>query len=68
MADEGLHFSAAVHLAVQYSGLRSVAGTMWAMGDVDRQFLAENFYDSMSSERWQGVPYYEKTAEAIRTL
>jgi len=43
-----------------------VAGTMWAMADVDGQFLAKNFYDSLFSERWQGVPYYERKAEALR--
>jgi len=43
-----------------------VAGTMWALADVDGQFLAKNFYDSLFSERWKGVPYYERTAEALR--
>jgi CHAT domain-containing protein len=62
IADEGLHLSA----AVQYSGFRSVVGTMWAMADIDGQFLAKNFYKSLFSERWEGVPYYERTAEALR--
>ena len=62
IADEGLHLSA----AVQYSGFRSVVGTMWAMADVDGQVLARHFYASVFSERWQGVPYYERTAEALR--
>jgi CHAT domain-containing protein len=62
IADEGLHLSA----AVQYSGFRSVVGTMWAMADIDGKFLAKNFYDSLFSERWEDVPYYERTAEALR--
>jgi CHAT domain-containing protein len=62
IADEGLHLSA----AVQYSGFRSVVGTMWAMADIDGQFLAKNFYESLFSERWKDVPYYERTAEALR--
>jgi CHAT domain-containing protein len=62
IADEGLHLSA----AVQYSGFRSVVGTMWAMADIDGAFLAKNFYESLFSEKWQSVPYYERTAEALR--
>jgi CHAT domain-containing protein len=62
IADEGLHLSA----AVQYSGFRSVVGTMWAMADIDATALAKNFYGSLFSERWQDVPYYERTAEALR--
>ena len=62
IADEGLHLSA----AVQYSGFRSVVGTMWAMADVDGQVLAKHFYASVISEKWEGVPYYERTAEALR--
>jgi CHAT domain-containing protein len=62
LSDEGLHLSA----AVQYCGFRSVVGTMWAMADIDGKFLAENFYESLFSDRWQGVPYYERTAEALR--
>ena len=62
IADEGLHLSA----AVQYSGFRSVVGTMWSMADIDGQVLARHFYASVFSERWQGVPYYERTAEALR--
>jgi CHAT domain-containing protein len=62
IVDEGLHLSA----AVQYAGFRSVVGTMWAMADIDGKVLAKNFYDSLFSERWQDVPYYERTAEALR--
>ena len=62
IADEGLHLSA----AVQYSGFRSVVGTMWAMADIDGQVLAEHFYASVFSDKWKGVPYYERTAEALR--
>jgi len=62
IADEGLHLSA----AVQYSGFRSVVGTMWEMADIDGQFLAKHFYGSLFSERWEGVPYHERSAEALR--
>ena len=63
IADEGLHLTA----AVQYSGFRSVVGTMWAMADIDGPVLAESFYQSVFSNEWQGgVPYYERTAEALR--
>jgi len=62
IADEGLHLSA----AVQYSGFRSVVGTMWAMADDDGHVLVKHFYASVFSEKWEGVPYYERTAEALR--
>jgi len=62
IADEGLHLSA----AVQYSGFRSVVGTMWAMADIDGQILTKHFYASVFSEKWEGVPYCERTAEALR--
>ena len=62
IADEGLHLSA----AVQYSGFRSVVGTMWAMADIDGKVLAKHFYASVFSDKRKGVPYYEKTAEALR--
>jgi CHAT domain-containing protein len=62
IADEGLHLAA----AVQYSGFRSVVGTMWEMADIDGQFLAKQFYGSLFSKRREGVPYYERTAEALR--
>ena len=62
IADEGLHLSA----AVQYSGFRSVVGTMWAMADIDGEVLAKHFYASVFSDKWEGVPYYKRTAEALR--
>ncbi|KAH9973154.1 CHAT domain-containing protein [Russula compacta] len=62
IANEGLHLAA----AVQYSGFRSVVGTMWAMADIDGPVIAESFYQSVFSDKWQGVPYYERTAEALR--
>jgi CHAT domain-containing protein len=61
-ADEALHLTA----AMQYCGFRSVVGTMWAMADMDGPDLAKNFYESVFSGQRQGVPYYEKTAEALR--
>jgi CHAT domain-containing protein len=62
IANEGLHLAA----AVQYSGFRSVVGTMWAMADDDGPIVAESFYKSVFSDKWQGVPYYERTAKALR--
>ena len=62
--DEGLHLAA----AVQYSGFRSVVGTMWAMVDEDGRDLAENFYKALFSEskREKGTPYHERSAKALR--
>ena len=62
VSGEGLHLTA----AVQFAGFRSVVGTMWAMADIDGHDLAKHFYASVFSERWKGVPYYERTAEALR--
>ena len=62
IADEGLHFTA----AVQYCGFRSVVGTMWAMADQDGSDLADIFYKSMFSTDQAGVPYYERSARALR--
>ncbi len=64
IADEALHLAA----AMQYCGFRSVVGTMWAMADKDGRDLAGNFYKQVFSDRkqWQGVPYYERTAKALR--
>jgi len=56
-----LHLSA----AVQYCGFQSVVGTMWAMADIDGQFLAKEFYGSVFLDGWEGIPYYERTAEAL---
>ncbi|KAH9956961.1 CHAT domain-containing protein [Russula compacta] len=62
IANEGLHLAA----AVQYSGFRSVVGTMWAVADIDGPVVARSFYKSVFSDEWQGVPYYERTAKALR--
>ncbi|KAH8978018.1 CHAT domain-containing protein [Lactarius akahatsu] len=62
IADEALHLTA----AMQYCGFRSVVGAMWAMADTDGRGLAENFYKSLFSSREQGVPYYERSARALR--
>jgi CHAT domain-containing protein len=63
MPDEVLHLSA----AMQYSGFRSVIGTMWAMADEDGQYLAKYFYESMFSDEnsKEGVPYYERSSRAL---
>ncbi|KAI0248460.1 CHAT domain-containing protein [Lactifluus subvellereus] len=60
--DEALHLTA----AMQYCGFRSVVGTMWAMADTDGRDLTGYFYKSMFSSEDQGVPYYERSAKALR--
>jgi CHAT domain-containing protein len=62
IADEALHLTA----AMQNRGFRSVVGTMWAMADMDGQDLAKSFYGSLFSSAKSGVPYYERTAHALR--
>ncbi|KAH8995829.1 CHAT domain-containing protein [Lactarius hatsudake] len=59
--DEGLHLAA----AVQYCGFCSVVGTMWAMVDEDGRDLAEYFYKALFSNSGR-VPYYERSAKALR--
>ncbi|KAF8268564.1 CHAT domain-containing protein [Lactarius quietus] len=60
--DEALHLTA----AMQYCGFRSVVGTMWEMADTDGRDLAKNFYKSLLSREDSGVPYYERSAGALR--
>jgi CHAT domain-containing protein len=62
VSDEALHLTA----AMQYCGFRSVVGTMWAMADTDGRDLAKNFYKSLFSRQDSSVPYYERSAEALR--
>ncbi|KAF8268575.1 hypothetical protein EI94DRAFT_1700152 [Lactarius quietus] len=62
VADEALHLTA----AMQYCGFRSVVGTMWEMADTDGKDLAKNFYESLFSSQESGVPYYERSAGALR--
>jgi CHAT domain-containing protein/tetratricopeptide (TPR) repeat protein len=62
VSDEALHLTA----AMQYCGFRSVVGTMWAMADTDGRDLAKNFYRSLFSRRDSSMPYYERSAEALR--
>ncbi|KAH9980710.1 CHAT domain-containing protein, partial [Russula compacta] len=62
IANEGLHLAA----AVQFAGFRSVVGTMWEMADIDGPVVARSFYRSVFSDRWKGMPYHERTAEALR--
>jgi hypothetical protein len=62
VADEGLHLTA----AMQYCGFRSVVGTMWAMADTDGTDLAKNFYKSLFSSQDSSLPYYERSAGALR--
>jgi len=62
IADEALHLTA----AIQYCGFRSVVGTMWEMADTDGRDLAKAFYKSLFSGQETGVPYYERSAHALR--
>jgi CHAT domain-containing protein len=62
VADEALHLTA----AMQYCGFRSVVGTMWEMADTDGRDLAKGFYKSLFSGRETSVPYYERSAGALR--
>ncbi|KAH9047509.1 CHAT domain-containing protein [Lactarius deliciosus] len=62
VADEALHLTA----AMQYCGFRSVVGTMWAMADTDGRDLAKSFYKSLFSSQETSVPYYERSAGALR--
>jgi CHAT domain len=59
--DEALHISA----ALQYSGYRSVIGTMWGMVNKDGRDLAKDVYRSMYSGKDRG-PYYERSARALQ--
>ncbi|KAI0246227.1 TPR-like protein [Lactifluus subvellereus] len=59
--DEVLHLTA----AMQFSGFRSVIGTMWAMADEDGKDLSEYFYSKMFAAGAQ-VASYEKSARALR--
>jgi CHAT domain-containing protein len=62
VADEALHLTA----AMQYYGFRSVVGTMWEMADTDERDLAKNFYKLLFSSQNSSVPYYERSAGALR--
>jgi CHAT domain-containing protein len=62
IADEALHLAA----AMQYSGFRSVVGTMWAVVDDDGPELAKHFYKTISSNQGKNVPAYRRSARALR--
>ena len=59
--DEVLHFST----AMQYTGYRSVIGTMWGMDDEDGLSLAKHVYRSMFLKNEGVEPYYERSARAL---
>jgi CHAT domain-containing protein len=59
--DEVLHLTA----AMQFSGFRSVIGTMWAMADEDGLDLSEHFYRKMFAAGSQGANY-KQSAKALR--
>ncbi|KAI9444067.1 hypothetical protein H4582DRAFT_1919078 [Lactarius indigo] len=51
---------------MQSCGFRSVVGTMWEMADTDGRDLAKSFYKSLFSSQETSVPYYERSAGALR--
>ncbi|KAI0246744.1 hypothetical protein BJV78DRAFT_1251939 [Lactifluus subvellereus] len=52
---------------MQFSGFRSVIGTMWAMVDEDGKDLSEYFYSKMFAAGAQVASYAsEKSARALR--
>jgi CHAT domain-containing protein len=59
--DEALHLAA----AMQFSGFRSVVGTLWAMADIDGEDLAKEFYKSMMSEDEGREVGFRKSARAL---
>ena len=62
IADEALHLTA----AMQYCGFRSVVGTMWEMADTDGRDMAKSFYRSLYSNKQEAMPFYERSAGALR--
>jgi CHAT domain-containing protein len=64
VVDEVLHLVA----AVQFCGFRSVVGTTWAMCDDDGPDLAKHFYKALfpTLRGEQGLPYHERSAEALQ--
>ena len=61
-ANEALHLSA----ALQFSGFRSVIGTMWGIDDEVGRDLAESVYRSMFLGKQSVEPYYERSARALQ--
>ena len=60
--DEALHIPA----ALQYTGYRSVIGTMWGMANKDGRDLAKDVYWSMFSGKDRGEPDYKRSARALQ--
>ena len=60
--DEALHLAA----AMQFSGFRSVIGTMWGTDDEAWQSLAEAVCKLMFSDKEGGEAYYERSARALQ--
>ncbi|KAH8111135.1 TPR-like protein [Phellopilus nigrolimitatus] len=60
--EEVLHLAA----AMQFSGFRSVIGTMWAMTDIDGPFIGEEFYKRMFAEEDSPELGFKRSARALR--
>ncbi|KAH8105745.1 CHAT domain-containing protein [Phellopilus nigrolimitatus] len=58
---EVLHLSA----AMQFSGFRSVIGTMWVMADIDGPFVAKRFYRHMFAEEESSELGFKRSARAL---
>ncbi|KAH8111533.1 TPR-like protein [Phellopilus nigrolimitatus] len=61
-------FGEVLHLAaaMQFSGFRSVIGTMWAMADDDGPFVAKEFYKRMFAEEDSPELGFKRSARALR--
>ncbi|KAH8105758.1 TPR-like protein [Phellopilus nigrolimitatus] len=60
--EEVFHLAA----AMQFSGFRSVIGTMWAVTDIDGPFVAEEFYERMFAEEDSPELGFKRSARALR--
>ncbi len=62
IADEVLHLTA----EVQHRGFRSVVRIVWEVADANGRDLAKSFYNSVFSSQEAGMPWYERSAGALR--
>ncbi|KAH8978285.1 hypothetical protein EDB92DRAFT_1807621, partial [Lactarius akahatsu] len=55
-------------LQMRDCGFRSVVRTMWAMAGIDGPDSARHFYKSTFYKKNKGIPYCERSAEALRVV
>ena len=60
--DQAIHLAA----AMQFSGFRSVVGTMWQLLDKDGPLLAEAVYMHLRNDPGNGEPGFKGAAAAVR--